>query len=964
MTSRHRLNSIFGLLIYITMCCSPTFAKEKKEDEKLLEKFFELGLPDVKGAKWVKVFVSGSQDYDAITNSFKFQLSGNAWLLSERNGVVELLAGSGRLIRGRKWREGMTEPYDERAMLSVSVSPANLKEDIKLLPAAVKDLDEADTTPESRVNSAGVLLLFLAELQRHGHAEIVKEILPQALALAPSKETALDAAVSLVADGQLAAIVRDWIQNGDVAATTKALDALVARFHHGWQNQAAARLFTTRMRKQEAATRAGERDAKEAAKFLMNINMKQFERLPFNSNWLITDVKQHEHYERGRGAFCGSPAFVRVGGKAVFDDPTTAFLAKKRELVSALEKLIDDRRFLRVESWRDDHWGSGRFSHNESERGVGYDGLQRPWELGELAWRMIRPILTDNVESEIEGNPQERMKLVSAFLKTILAKNDEELAWFYLHAAADAGNLSYQSLDYLINKGSQETLSKLRELFLDSKVWSEYNSFDEMLVRVEEYLKRAPQDAAFAKNLRAAVKAGTDAYRERYQDATKPETEDDKRQQAHTRAAQMKLIDLAINHPGDLPRKFTEIAAMNEDEESTALFAIVTGLGRWSSVEVEAAILKTVATMGTPTCKQCMMQFMRNVYEPQTDGMFNFDSALPIPSDAATRAAILTLLQDETPILDTWAGNRKTTIGDFTAEVLFSISIGGKKRTTWGMRSHTVSYLNKKWLRANAMAIASGKPSIPLPYTEKFSSRQTTMLIRGLSALAAIQVPAALAEKSPDEQTAIITRLDAVKTWPVSLSTAHFTIGKVSGDGAADLDAENWKGRRLDEKLINEIIAAIQKAAVAGKYLTVTASIAGALAGCEIVVVKTPKMMTQQQLVETKLPGLVGKASPLAVCSICVGTGMFSDDVDFSARFGFPIWKDDTQTLAWQNEHGQPRPEPEDPERFTEPWRKKVSANPLPFQTKLKEYFSMKSGYEQRGAFKLTICSTAVRLDK
>lgn len=64
--------------------------KEDPGIEKELERLFELGLPDVKGAKWVKVESHDHQPVipGTLASNSNDAFSGNGWLLSERKGRV------------------------------------------------------------------------------------------------------------------------------------------------------------------------------------------------------------------------------------------------------------------------------------------------------------------------------------------------------------------------------------------------------------------------------------------------------------------------------------------------------------------------------------------------------------------------------------------------------------------------------------------------------------------------------------------------------------------------------------------------------------------------------------------------------------------------------------------------------------------------------------------------------------
>ncbi|MCX6879032.1 MAG: hypothetical protein NTW21_35270 [Verrucomicrobia bacterium] len=287
---------------------------------------------------------------------------------------------------------------------------------------------------------------------------------------------------------------------------------------------------------------------------------------------------------------------------------------------------LDDRRFLRLAIRRPNERGSGHFSHDGSEQGAAtgyrYDQLKRPGELGELAWRMLEPILPENVRWPEETNPKDRTNLVSDWIGKIAAMNDEELAWDYLHASRNPesygiGNIHtfLRALAYLTEHGGPETLAKVREVLLDAGAWDDL-SFGEMLVRVKEFLKRSPGDASFADKLRTAVKTGLDAHEKIVGNAM---GEWERKHLPETRSAWAKMLELVLQHPGKLLDKFTSIAAMGKDERGYMLQAIEAGLAKWPPAEVKAAVFQAVAVAETPEARRDLVGFLLDRYEPKGD---------------------------------------------------------------------------------------------------------------------------------------------------------------------------------------------------------------------------------------------------------------------------------------------------------------------------------------------------------
>src|SRR5947209_702435 len=109
-------------------CMSVASADEKPGSAKVLEKFFELGLPDAKDGKWVRVFTMDAEDGEATLGAGRVTLSGNGWLVRENRGVVEAVMADGRVVRGRRMKDEDAEPRDEGGLQPVQIQPANLDE--------------------------------------------------------------------------------------------------------------------------------------------------------------------------------------------------------------------------------------------------------------------------------------------------------------------------------------------------------------------------------------------------------------------------------------------------------------------------------------------------------------------------------------------------------------------------------------------------------------------------------------------------------------------------------------------------------------------------------------------------------------------------------------------------------------------------------------------------------------------
>lgn len=936
-------------------CALVATAQERSEPAKLLEKFFDLGLPDAKGGKWSRIVPMDSAGGEGSLDGGLGDLTGNGWVLRESRGAVEAVMADGRAVRGRKMKDEDGET-------------ANLDADLKTFMEALKSkkaqMSRGDDDAQEKARMAGGALLFLAQLQRQGRGDFVREALPQVLAQVPSPEMALDGAVTMLANAQLATLLQAWVENGDAAAYAAGIDRIAAAFPRGWMDRDAALLLAAGLREQKPAKLAGDADAKQAADFLLKLKVGDFRQLPAGWNWFISEAG-------GRRRMSGFPGFdaeesgegneePQPTGKPVTKNGTVAaFFAKKREAAMAMAKLLDDRRYVRSGGAVNSDGGHG-FSigeHKSREEMIReqYNQIARPREMGEIAWAVLSPLLPDSLRNEAQQRPAGRAASVMAWLKAIAAKSDEELAWDYLRSATGTYDDDFRNgLGFLLEKGGPETLAKLKEVFLDPGVWSG-GSMDEMIGYTQQYVKRAPADAAFPDKLRAAAKAGfamEEAGNSRYSQGYPEEM---KKQLAARRAAQMKQLDQIFKAPQSLAEQLAEIVAMEEMEALAAMNTFGRALAKTPLPEIETAIFQAAAKAKSPMLKAELLQLVMNV------GMFAARLQPPgkagappaVPGDAATREAMLALLRDETLVQNRWNPSVTTTIWESTAWALILIHSAEARQNEWQRFTESAPHLAKKWARTHALAIAGGHTPPPLPDASRLAAGRAAVLVAELGALPVNQIAAAIDGKSPDEQLAIVGHLEKSDQWPATLVNAHLTISEVSGDAVAGLDGAAWKGRQLDENLVREIPAALEKAAGEGKFHAVVVSVSGPLAGAEISVVNSANKMQPEQLASFAIPGLSGRPAPSALVFASIQPRV-DGPRGIVTGFGFPIWKDPAITRAWRDEHGKAKPEQEK----METGKGAFSVNPGPFDQKLRDYLSRQKN--ARGAFQLMISSAII----
>jgi hypothetical protein len=938
-----------------------------------MEVFFQLGLPDTRGAKWVTASGDGVPNERMIEDFNGGRPIGNAWLVREESdGSLELVVDQSQRLRAR--RGGRARGASHGGTLpEVSVEPADLDQDVSVLAAAMEKkggsgelgFSGGDYEQARRTQSAGRALLFLAHLQRQGRLEIVRKVLPHVLAQAPTPELALDAAVSLVANGRLANLSAEWVARGDAASFARKVEALAAEFSRGWKDRDAALLLAERVRTQAPAPGASEPEAKRAAALFLALKPDELRQLPQGQNWLLPGSSS-----RARSGGLDSSGLPEIEGLPFVgvDEPepdvppveSTAavsgslakFLAGKRAAAAALARLLDDHRLLRVLRRSD---RSSSFYYREQSREEflqrAYAELPRPYELGELAATLLDPLLPEAVRSS--SDDARKTERVLAWLKEIADLTDEQLAWDYLRRARRTYENDFRtSLSYLVERGGEDTLGKLQEVFLDPAVW-QGGSGDLVLTLLEPFLKRLTGDStAFREKLKAVYKSALEEeQREQAGNFGNSMDEEMKKQYASRFTAQLKQLDQVLK-PRGLGDLLAEIAASSNQEEAEALLQLaMPALSKAPRAEAEAQLFQTAAKTKTPATRgQLLMMTMQ--LGPRNRASRESSAPPKVPDDPATRAALQTLLSDEAPIeAEDFGGEAGRTMADRTAAALVWPRLTPPEMAAWTALFQSVPELAAASLKQHARALAAGQPPPPRPDASRVPAEEVKKLSGQLAALPAGEIFAARRAQKPDQQLALAEHLAKLPQWPPSLIAAHFTITDFQmspGGSFPEFAVEQWKGRRFDATARQELSETVEKIGREGRGLTATLSGEGPLSGLKLSIGPNKRTFAAEDTAQLGLPGLAGKPPIIALAALYL-----QSDPAGPQMVAFPIWKDAALAQAWRAENLKPgaakKPAGSD-DSDTGPFGQRN--DPVAFEKRLQSILDLKP--EARGPFRLT----------
>lgn len=981
---------IVASVLWVAGC--PVLAQDAPlaEQVQALATLFKLGLPEARGAKWVKAQVQdGSGGGILLPGGDEAGYSGNAWLLrEEKNGTVELIMDHTRRVRARRAKG---EEESAGSLPLVRIQPADLDADLKKLATALKpggpkngnsvrvgdDYIDSDEAPAAM--AAGALLLC-AHLQQQGRAAQVGTLLPAALAFAPEPADALDFALSLITDVRLRQLTDSFLEKRDAAAYAQGIEKLAGEFPRGWRKREAVLFLARRVREQKPAPQADDAGAKKAAALLLALKSDQLQSLPMNSNWLIPadgpgpDGRSGRRYRGRRMPVEDSEETAAPSG------PMTAFFAERRTAFAAVARLLDDRRFVPLRRGEISGSGSSYVSSDAkpAERlRQQYNGLDRPVELREIAWALVSQILPDRLRSEIDDHETGRAEKVLAWFATVATLSDDALAWTAMRESNGAYDSDFgTALTFLVAKGNAESQKLLQEVFLDPAVWGSGRS-DEMLGHLETYAgKLGPAATAFGEKVRpvvaAAIKARNAEQRANMagnqSNAEQRKMMDEQLKMLERQAAgELKKFD-QIFKPQGLPEMLAELADADKDS-STELWQTLQGeLGKVPWPQAEALLFQTAPKAKDPAVRTGILTLL---LQRGMGGGGGKKAPVSAP-DVPTRAALETLLADASPLPEPipWAPAAET-VADFAALAFVLPRLPETDSPRWQAAMGKLPEFAIGWLKTHARALAAGQPAPPMPDAKRAPAGRAEAVVAEVAALPPEKILAALLAKTPDEQAAAAEQLGTLTDWPSALLNARLTVVGAQSDKselAKSLNADRWKGRRFDETLRQEIATAVEKTGLDGRACMLGVAPVGLLGGVKIMVQSRGNgNLSAQDLARAKVPLLEGKPPPVAIlASFFV---VQSERRPPPVTFASVLWKDAELTRAWREKFARPadpaaKPESAESEdaRFRQQGFPGKNNDPAPFDHAVRDLLAGKPA--ARGQFGLWWTARPVKESK
>ncbi len=422
-----------------------------------IAKFLQLGLPDVKDAKYINIENGyGFYDRSGILDDSEIKLTGNAWLLKDKgNGRVEVLVESLKVVellepktyeaeqkkrmearmkamqkKATDQDEDEDEEDEESIMLNERImggkwKEADLKKDLAtILEKLTKQKDE-DEFSFRFSQSVGKTFLFAAHASQKGYKNEANQIIDLLFKKSGDNRKVLGRAMSELADAQYAAVYVDFTKAGDWAAYLKGMDALLAKYPAIWRDRPVVQKVADLVRKQQAASAPPEitgegltDEDRQLAKELGQYREGLRSQNNFSSlNWLITPAPKVQPKQKL--------------------DPLQRIAARGSKSIPLLAALLKDTHLVRLSG--NDYNSYSYFSSSdddamtEEEINNRFENFSRPRTRGELAKAMLEELVSKQDERfDSRPDPDEIGKRAMAWYAKNKDKSPSELQRAFL----------------------------------------------------------------------------------------------------------------------------------------------------------------------------------------------------------------------------------------------------------------------------------------------------------------------------------------------------------------------------------------------------------------------------------------------------------------------------------------------------------------------------------------------------
>jgi len=454
---------------------------------KGLDRIAELGLPDMKGAMWMKI-PGDSESY--FTSSYQFQemaakLSGNAWKRAtepptylEFGSAITLNSDQpetktsdadgeakpgllGKMLQNYQDKNPEAEKKPKAPEPVVSQAAKDAAKLVKVLEKASVVESVNDSIEYGSANLHGRLMLFAAQLQAAGETESANALAAALFKAVENDSALIDGAISHLADTDYATAVNSFFETTDWQAYHTAIKALLEKFPRGWADAPAVALLSTNLEKRPATppplSLPGIAVKPEALalldKLLVKHTVKTSDEALAKAQGM--DLNQYPARQRaemiqwlranaGEGISFSDTSLWLLPSEGKGDEQTSSPIesikAMRMDGFIALAAAVTDETLVPI---RKQNEGGGYYSSSESPAALirrRYANLARPISRGEIAAALISsaiPTQEDPYSNSTPPDPADLAAQAIEFWKANKDKSGVELATLYIAEGSD-----------------------------------------------------------------------------------------------------------------------------------------------------------------------------------------------------------------------------------------------------------------------------------------------------------------------------------------------------------------------------------------------------------------------------------------------------------------------------------------------------------------------------------------------
>ena len=727
---------------------------------------------------------SGGEDYQF--RELAKSLKGNGWSIPAANGKSRFLpagavesseigaaanAGPPRgLLGGLFGGGGSSKPATPAA--------ADLTKDVRTLIAAFHKHDErSDSEFSSGFRGSesvlGRVLLLATQTYQTGNTALANELAIAVFDLTPSRERAIDAAISLIADHAYDAAAQAFFESNDWTAYHRALTGLVEKFPRGWTAHDAVAMLMPQVAKQaggepprvpslpnisldpKALAAVEKLTAKPAAN-----SSAEDEKLAKRAGYNLASIPPNQRvrilaFLRSQGmrsnGGSGSWLLEPVDARNSDTSPVGQITALGIAALPVLAALVDDPYFTSLPN-EGANEGSMYFSPNEDDDEVTFRvhaRLNRPASRGEIACNLLRQTLPDNSGELNQAGPDALRELALAFWKDNQHATREELAVVFLRDGS-----IYQN----------QAAAKLLASSADPKA---RQSFESYILAADPAIAQFQNVQTYLTARKAAAKPFFEAYANLVRSQSADAGDDDGSNEYAYLIKQAGGAEKILKRLGGLvagvsPRAMAkEIAQGKPGEAQAAIRSLLEMMKDDTPVKRLYALLEGAIDAENPRIR---CQFLEATYqiEEREDGPDDQDEGDKTDDDKPAPAAERKLGEAEIKVWkELLADTRdmpnntgeKISIGDLATAALLA-SINPELYRTIASAGPILQKTEEELSREHATARLDGKPPPPLPDASHVKPDRLKAIISEAGAKPAAEIHPYLSTLSPDERAA------------------------------------------------------------------------------------------------------------------------------------------------------------------------------------------------------------------